>query len=95
MAVKQTITTNTTSSAVDLFFGRNRVTVAGTIGGGTVVFSLDGVALKKLKDDGTFAAVTMTAVGQFEINGPGQLTMTLSGATSPNLSIETIELPKA
>lgn len=95
MSAKQTITANTTSAAVDLNFGRNRVTVSGTIGGGTVTFTLDGVPLKKLKDDGTFATVTMTSVGQFEINGEGSLTMTLSGATSPNLSIEAIGLPKA
>lgn len=92
--MKQNITSNTTSAAIDLFFGRNRVTVSGTIGGGTIVFTLDGVSLKKMKDDGTFAAVTMTAVGQFDIIGPGSLTMTLSGATAPNLSIENIELPK-
>lgn len=95
MAAIETITTNT-NKTIDLFNGKNRVAARGTFGGGTLVFEIEvGTGYVSFPDPystSSFTQLSRTSAIVFDVDGPGKIKATLSGATSPSITLEAIEL---
>lgn len=97
MNAVEILTTNT-NVTIELFNGMNRVRAGGTFGGGTLVFELEVgggyVPLPDPHSPSSYTQLSITSSKGFDIQGPGKIKGTLTGATSPNITLEAIQLPK-